>query len=352
MARAPFIRHATGKRRRHIVRQTKYLLRSKGLNSRKQWQFHQYQEWRTIALVRFRQALEWVSSCAVVYMLNESNGVLDSNVLLSLLLAQSLLQAYAWHADYATICDSILADIPDNEDRTVHWGPAQNRRIADFDTDDNARAMTRFTKAELHEMLRLFAFPDPVYVRCGTFGATQYRFHPEELLIFSLTKIATGLPTVHLCLMYFGGAPDRWSYGYPYFLRYVDSRYRRVHTTQGLNRWVHFFPTFADAIQHHVGTDVARIGTKTREPYIIRGLQFIPPSFFRIFGFVDASLKETCTPETGPDGDYQGAPRKEFSDEMQRALYTGWKKQHGLKIQTVILPNGLSFIDGPYSMRE
>jgi hypothetical protein len=172
------------------------------------------------------------------------------------------------------------------------------------------------------------------------------------LLIFGLMKVALPFSTVHLCQMFFGGAPDRWSYGYPYFLRYLDARYRRVHTTEGLSRWVHLFPIFAEAIAAHVGTDVARIDTKTRQPYVVHGLMFNPPDFFRIIGFVDASLRETCTPETGPDGDFEGAPRKELSDEMQRALYTGWKKQHGLKIQTVLLPNGLSFVDGPYSMRE
>jgi hypothetical protein len=289
-----FTRNATGRRRRHVVRRTKYLLRSKGLNARKQWQSHLYQQMRAAALIRFGQTLGWMSSCAVVYMINALNDVVDPNMLLSLLLGSSLLELYARHADMYTILDAILSDIPDNEDWTVHWGPPRHRRINDFETDDNARALTRFTKTQLYDILQLLALPHFVDVWCA--------FLVREYTIF------------------------------------IEKSFS--------------FPVFAEAIANHVGRDVARLDATTRQPYIVRGLQFAPPEYFRIFGFVDASLRETCTPETGPDGDYEGAPRKEMSDAMQRAVYTGWKKQHGLKIQTVILPNGMSFVDGPYSMRE
>ena len=39
-------------------------------------------------------------------------------------------------------------------------------------------------------------------------------------------------------------------------------------------------------------------------------------------------------------------------DKAQRALYTGYKKFHGLKLQTVLLPNGVSFILGGVSCRR
>lgn len=254
-----FTRNATGRRRRHVVRRTQYLLRSEGLNARKQWQSHLYQQMRAAALIRFGQTLGWLSSCAVVYMINASNDVVDPNMLLSLLLGSSLLELYARHADMYTILDAILCDIPDNEDRTVHWGPPRHRRIADFDTDDNARSLTRFTKTQLYDILHLLALPHFVAVRRGRVGLRVYNFHREELLIFLLTKIVTGEANVHLCQMYFGGPADRWSYGYPWFLRYVDNRFYRVHTTQGLCRWVRYFPNLAAAIAQHVGTHVARL---------------------------------------------------------------------------------------------
>jgi hypothetical protein len=50
---------------------------------------------------------------------------------------------------------------------------------------------------------------------------------------------------------------------------------------------------------------------------------------------------------SGTDDDYDGAPRKALGDVAQRAVYTGYKKCHGLKVETVLLPNGISTVFGP-----
>jgi hypothetical protein len=50
---------------------------------------------------------------------------------------------------------------------------------------------------------------------------------------------------------------------------------------------------------------------------------------------------------SGPDGDYEGALRKALGDMTQLAVYTGYKKCHGLKVETVLLSNGISTVYGP-----
>jgi len=72
---------------------------------------------------------------------------------------------------------------------------------------------------------------------------------------------------------------------------------------------------------------------------------------FRIFGFVDCSIDKVSRPRSGPDGDYVGAPRKLGQYEAQRSVYTGYKKIHGIKVETVLLPNGISTVFGPVSAR-
>jgi hypothetical protein len=57
----------------------------------------------------------------------------------------------------------------------------------------------------------------------------------------------------------------------------------------------------------------------------------------RIFGFIDNTLNSTCRPGGGPACDGENAPRND--PDIQRAYYTGWKKMHGQKFQTVDLPN-------------
>lgn len=53
----------------------------------------------------------------------------------------------------------------------------------------------------------------------------------------------------------------------------------------------------------------------------------------------------------GGGGEGESAPR--VNPEIQQAWWTGWKKLHGLKFQTVILANGMDFkIYGPVSVRH
>ena len=80
----------------------------------------------------------------------------------------------------------------------------------------------------------------------------------------------------------------------------------------------------------------------------VEGLNFLP---FDIFGFIDCSINRICRPFSGPDGDYVGAPRKEQYARTPRAFYTGYKKCHGIKVETVLLPNGISTVFGPVSAR-
>jgi hypothetical protein len=63
------------------------------------------------------------------------------------------------------------------------------------------------------------------------------------------------------------------------------------------------------------------------------GLSFLP---FNIFGFIDCSIDKICRPFSGPAGDYEGAGRKDTYTDTQRAFYTGYKRLHGIKVETVL----------------
>jgi hypothetical protein len=78
---------------------------------------------------------------------------------------------------------------------------------------------------------------------------------------------------------------------------------------------------------------------------------FFPPGTFRVFAFIDNTMNATCRPGGGPARDGAHAPRND--PEIQRAWYNGWKKVHGLKWQTIDLPNGMNLkVDGPFSVRD
>ena len=58
-----------------------------------------------------------------------------------------------------------------------------------------------------------------------------------------------------------------------------------------------------------------------------------------------------CRPGGGPITGGVQAPR--VDKLVQQAWWTGWKKLHGLKMQTVFMPNGMDFeVWGPVSVRH
>jgi hypothetical protein len=75
------------------------------------------------------------------------------------------------------------------------------------------------------------------------------------------------------------------------------------------------------------------------------------PSGFRVFGFIDNTIIATSRPGTGPVESGPGSRRK--NTLIQRSFYNGWKKCHGIKFQTIDLPNGMNgYISGPFSCRR
>ena len=66
---------------------------------------------------------------------------------------------------------------------------------------------------------------------------------------------------------------------------------------------------------------------------------------------VDCSIWLCDVPFSGPSGSFQGSPHKKLSDIMQEAVFTGHKSQHGQKVKTAFMPNGLCTMFGGVSCR-
>jgi hypothetical protein len=81
----------------------------------------------------------------------------------------------------------------------------------------------------------------------------------------------------------------------------------------------------------------------------VPGLEKLP---YNIFGWIDESIKEIGVPFLGPAGNFIGAPHQVQYIDPKESLYSGWKKLHGSKVETVLLPNGMSTVFGPVSARQ
>ncbi len=60
------------------------------------------------------------------------------------------------------------------------------------------------------------------------------------------------------------------------------------------------------------------------------------------FGFLDYKIDETCTPGTSPFNDDKLAKSCLGVEIIQRAMYSGYLKHHGLKVFTVVFLNGIT----------
>ena len=247
--------------------------------------------------------------------------------------------------------DYIYHDIPPEEEAQQRIRmPRQNIRFSSW-TDQECYDFTSFRKDQLIQIYDQFELEDLANETNGRIrvfnGHEHYCFHPEEIFLFLMTKCKTGLSNKIMCDLLFGGNACRWSYGFPWLLRYLDDRYEDIIGHQGLARYVDQFPKFYEKIQERVRkTTIHHYNDGTAEEFA--GLRFLP---YSIFGFIDCSIYRIERPYSGPDGDYIGAPRKERYYQFQRAVYTRQKKLHGIKVETVLLPNGISTISGPYSAR-
>ena len=69
----------------------------------------------------------------------------------------------------------------------------------------------------------------------------------------------------------------------------------------------------------------------------LEGLQ-IDFNTFRVFGYLDTTHVKTCRPGAGP---VENGDRREDAYDLQRAFCLTYLKAHGLKVQSICLPNGM-----------
>jgi hypothetical protein len=125
---------------------------------------------------------------------------------------------------------------------------------------------------------------------------------------------------------------------YNHTIQWLDDKAQVLFRQPCLEQWKDSFPTFTKVIEQKLG----------EEAY--GGSQF---NNFRIIGFGDCKISETCRPGSGPAEDRQQAPRHDGVWILQESIYSGYVRCHGLKIISVVFPNGLiGYVYGPISAKE
>ena len=193
--------------------------------------------------------------------------------------------------------------------RTVSVPPVLrlNRTVDSF-TDSECRDYFRFSKLDLRRLHRALRLPDQI--RCQN----RSKSPSEEALMILLRRLATPNRLGDLPVL-FGREASQLSRVCNTLIDMIYQRHLSV-LRDRLHRWVPDFEKFARCVR--VKTTMG-LGS--------------------IVGFVDGTFRPNCTP-----GGH---------DDIQRELFSGHKRRHGLKYQGTMLPNGIiADLYGPYSGRR
>ena len=358
MARQPARRALNGKRRRKSIRKVRNNSRWMHLYHDEVCIRHKIQSLWILHTILAQQTLLFLMQLIIFKVLifhqiaNPINPNTDVAVDLFIQILNIECSSYQSIVYSTFTFDHLIWDItPEEEALDLEFTPCRNIRFDSWD-DQKCLNYTSFRKHELMQIYRHFnlvgmANQQDGLVRIAT-GHAYYAIHPEELFLFFMTRFKKGFTIHDLVNDVFGGDHNRWYYAWPWMLRYLDDRYENIIGHQGLLRFIDDFPDYFTAIENYVKKAKYHRyndGTEFESP----GLAFCP---FRIFGWIDCSIYSINVPFSGPFGDYKGAPRKPLFHLMQRAFYTGFTKLHGVKVETVYLPNGISTVFGPVSCRR
>jgi len=190
---------------------------------------------------------------------------------------------------------------------------------------------------QLRRLLAGFRFPTgKITLKHG------YKIEAEELIMISLTRLSF---------------PYRWSDLYERFpgrKRWFMKAAFYWFLDFMIVNWGYLLLNNMDYWKPYLAQSCEAIRVKLMNLNWVNWRQYHPPAHepggFRFCGFIDNTMFAFSRPGGNTDGG-SAAPR--VPKEIQQAWWTGWKKFHGMKWQTVILANGMDLnVFGPLSARK
>lgn len=238
-------------------------------------------------------------------------------------------EGYCYFLDYMRI-----AYFP-NTNRPTQFPAHFNSNIDDLSDigDVTARDMTGLSLGQLRRLYIHLRIPDVMrYQRRHTFTG-------EECFLHYLVFNRIGETKLRMSSNYFGGDPRRFTYSIRIMNEYLYTTFYHKITGDSMRMWLPQINEFRLAIWKKLND-----GYTVEERYNSSDLSqnwrtivllSIPFDAFRIFGFLDDTGFRTTAPGITSRRIYG------FFDDVQRAFYSAYFAGHGLKVQTLTLPNGM-----------
>jgi DDE superfamily endonuclease len=234
----------------------------------------------------------------------------------------------------------------------------QMTRISWFTNDSECERKTKFTREQLYKIVELMELDEYVRVVHTNEPLKWYKFHREELVLYMLTKFRTGNSHAQMHDNISHSDQRRWSYGYKFIVRHVIHKFRHIILLDGLNHASNVVDKCARIMRKKI--QAGRMIPHPTDPslgliwYDGRTFTSTEDPLYNIFGLFDCKEFLVCRPGSGPNYGPGRDSRNRNLDWylIQRAFYNGNKRKHSVKVFSVVLPNGLSFVAQPVSGRR
>jgi hypothetical protein len=191
--------------------------------------------------------------------------------------------------------------------------------------DNDIPANFRFKdKNQLNSLLIGLKFHE-IYIE----GPSYFKYTGEEILLAGLFRMhSINVFGDESWTSLFGWSQPRASVAFNHFLNHMQAYYYLIESN--IQFWTKYLKQFSESVTEKLRSFNVDVGSCT------------------VFGFIDNTTFSTCRPGGGPTKDGE-----RHNPLMQQAFYNGYKSLHGLKVQTVDLPNGMNYhIHGVVSLRH
>ena len=193
------------------------------------------------------------------------------------------------------------------EDSTIKWRQNHDGLLIKDVSDDDAIAHFRFRKAHLQELA------DSLWPRLHGFLGSAVQCSRRCLIVFENGNYSAPYETLLLMVLFRFSRPRRIHKDMEAYFAY-----RRSKISAGVKAMVHALHALSllyldnPALFHH------------RMPYYAERIYAKCGVVRCVWGFIDGTLRKTCRPSF-----------------FQKLLYSGHKRAHGIKFQSVLTPDGL-----------
>ena len=165
-----------------------------------------------------------------------------------------------------------------------------------------------------------------------------YRTTAEEIVLVSLSRLSFPCRWQDLYERFPGRTRQGLQIMFYYFLDFIINNWAYL-LLNNMPYWLPHLPASADAIRR-------KLQLLNHEEWRL----YFPPGGFDYCCLIDNTMVAFCRPGGVID---EGPAAQRVPEELQEAWWSGWKKFHGMKWQTLIMANGMDLhVYGPESFRH